>query len=468
MEQDNTRINQLFDQSRSASPAVSFEETKLHFLNSVGALNSTSLQGITRFLTFKNVLIMTLFSIILIGTAVFFNDAPELETAPTFEISSKIEQLKEKGERILVQENQTISITDRKQQEKLNPKKKDVVAFYPDSNNFENGIYEVNKLLLDVPKMEEMEVQETKQVLVLDSVFKFPVLTPEQIKENNKRKLAFRGISNKHLIPYGYLFIPKEKVYTKKYSKNADPYFLMKQTEVSNIQYKTFLFDLLIQNRKEDFLLAKPDQTQWRKTDPEYAAYMEANYFSNKIYDEHPVVNVSRKGAEMYCEWLSDEINQSQTKKLKEKKLRVRLPSAEEWVHAALAGENNSYGFGGSINRQNESGCFLANFRYSSETDVIPFTGCEIKDYNAHTTSGLILGKGNFASKIYSYNPNNYGLFCMSGNVAEMVTYSNGIGTKGGSWNSIGENIKIKAVAEYMGVESANVSIGFRPVIVTE
>ncbi len=29
------------------------------------------------------------------------------------------------------------------------------------------------------------------------------------------------------------------------------------------LEYRTFLFDLLIQGRKEDFLLAKPDQKLW-------------------------------------------------------------------------------------------------------------------------------------------------------------------------------------------------------------
>jgi hypothetical protein len=61
-------------------------------------------------------------------------------------------------------------------------------------------------------------------------------------------------------------------------------------------------------------------------------------------------------------------------------------------------------------------------------------------------------------------------LFCMSGNVAEMVWISeNGKagskpGTKGGSWGSDAEHIKIEAEDEYRGITEASIYIGFRPV----
>jgi len=108
----------------------------------------------------------------------------------------------------------------------------------------------------------------------------------------------------------------------------------------------------------------------------------------------------------------------------------------------------------------------LANFRYSPKIDTIKFTGCDVKYPKAYTTSGLLLGNNNFTVKVTSYNANDFHLFCISGNVAEMVNYANGtIGAKGGSWNSLGENLKINAPDEFKGIASPNVNIGFRPII---
>ena len=55
----------------------------------------------------------------------------------------------------------------------------------------------------------------------------------------------------------------------------------------------------------------------------------------------------------------------------------------------------------------------------------------------------------------------------MSGNVAEMVIYDDGsIGTKGGSFTSIGQELQIvEGKDRFNGVIKPNVNIGFRPVM---
>jgi hypothetical protein len=69
-----------------------------------------------------------------------------------------------------------------------------------------------------------------------------------------------------------------------------------------------------------------------------------------------------------------------------------------------------------------------------------------------------------------SYNGNDYHLFCVAGNAAEMVWISNKgregtkPGTKGGSWGSDAEHIKIEAEDEYRGITEGSIYIGFRPV----
>jgi gliding motility-associated lipoprotein GldK len=76
-----------------------------------------------------------------------------------------------------------------------------------------------------------------------------------------------------------------------------------------------------------------------------------------------------------------------------------RLPLETEWEYAARGGLDLSmYPWGGPYTR-NYKGCFLANFK--------PLRGNYIDDGNVYT------------GKVGSYEPNEYGLYDMSGNVAE-------------------------------------------------
>ena len=79
-----------------------------------------------------------------------------------------------------------------------------------------------------------------------------------------------------------------------------------------------------------------------------------------------------------------------------------RLPSESEWEYASRGGLDNSpYPWGGPYTR-NIKGCFLANFK--------PLRGNYVADGGVKTI------------KIASYNPNNYGLYDMAGNVAEWTS----------------------------------------------
>ena len=242
-----------------------------------------------------------------------------------------------------------------------------------------------------------------------------------------------------------YAFIPSGtfKIENKDWSVQA---FYMQTTEVTNLEYRTFLFDLLITDRKEAFLKAKPNQAMWVKEYPNaFNKPMQDNYFSHSAYNDYPVVAISREGAEMYCKWLTEEVNKQKTESIND----VRLPSNYEWMYAASdGGKHFPYPWGGPYLR-NSKGCFLANF--------YPMKDNYIADGAFHTT------------KVQSYIPNDFGLYCMSGNVAEMIYYedeNNLPGTRGGSWSSIGQELQIiEGNDRFKERTKPSVNVGFRPVI---
>ena len=126
---------------------------------------------------------------------------------------------------------------------------------------------------------------------------------------------------------------------------------------------------------------------------------MTQNYFWHTAYDNYPVVGVTWSQAKAFSVWRTQIYH---TWLANNDELYVndfRLPTESEWEGAARGDLDLSpYPWGGPYIR-NSSGCFMANFK--------PMRGRYFEDGGFHTV------------KVYSYNPNAYGLYCMSGNVAE-------------------------------------------------
>ena len=68
-----------------------------------------------------------------------------------------------------------------------------------------------------------------------------------------------------------------------------------------------------------------------------------------------------------------------------------------------------------------------------------------------------------------SYNPSERGLYCLSGNVSEMIYNSNidrsNPGTIGGNWTSTADEIKLLADDPFAGITEGKPTIGFRVVV---
>jgi formylglycine-generating enzyme required for sulfatase activity len=306
-------------------------------------------------------------------------------------------------------------------------------------------------------------IDENTKVKNEDTNYVFPKLTDKEIKETKKQKSIMAGMlvkPNKYWYP---LIGDKQKDNLVSNIKDTISNFYMARAEVTNLEYRTFLFDLLINNDKETFLKAKPYQSLWlNATGHAQGKLMKDLYFSDKRYNDYPVVNITTEGAELYCKWLSN-LTESNNGKIE-----ARLPYENEWIKAAKYKDSNTYPWpGDSI--QNKYGCFLANFCIQKQAEKLKPNQnikCSPKNINAYSSAEFMLGDSMMTAPVYSYNPNDYGIFCMIGNVAEMV-YMNKtktVITKGGSWNSDFEQCKIYNHEELNGTVKANPMTGFRPI----
>jgi len=143
-----------------------------------------------------------------------------------------------------------------------------------------------------------------------------------------------------------------------------------------------------------------PDTLCWvRDYTYSYHDPMAENYFWHTAYDNYPVVGVTWCQAKAFSVWRTQLYH---SWLLANGDLYVndfRLPSEVEWERGARGDlELSQYPWGGPYIR-NANGCFLANFK--------PMRGRYFEDGGFHTV------------KVYSYNPNAFGLYCMAGNVAE-------------------------------------------------
>jgi len=195
-------------------------------------------------------------------------------------------------------------------------------------------------------------------------------------------------------------------------------------------------------------------------------------YFWHPAYDDYPVVGVTWKQARAFSIWRTNLLNNFLLGMGSTIVNDFRLPTESEWEYAARGGNDLSpYPWGGPYIR-NARGCFLGNFK--------PMRGSYIDDGGFHSVY------------IYSYNPNDYGLYCMAGNVSEWTSnafdesaydFAHDLNPdyvyeaqdkdanvlkrkviRGGSWKDVGYYLQVSS-RTYEYQDTAKCYIGFRNVM---
>ncbi len=216
---------------------------------------------------------------------------------------------------------------------------------------------------------------------------------------------------------------------------------------------------------KEEVIEVYPDTTVWIKDfSYSYNEPMHNDYFWHSAYDDYPVVGVSWEQAKAFCTWRTIEKNTFQKQKSKELVNYFRLPTEAEWEYAARGGlESTTYPWGGPY-AMNDRGCFLANFK--------PLRGNYAADNFLYTVEAK------------TFEPNDYNLYNMAGNVSEWVQSSYDASSyeyvssmnpnvsddqnkrkvvRGGSWKDVAYFLQV-STRDYEYADSARSYIGFRTV----
>ncbi len=418
-----------------------------------------------------NIFLLCFFTIGTIAAVIFFSSRNQKITAQT---NSKA---------VVTKDNQTIETNNPVIPKEITdnplPRTNSVMAAFLDSSNekdsmpnqnLNNGSSTYIPTTLHIPLDVSLQYEDV------------PTLTVEQKKQTEKDKLKMmRDIAKKKT--YGNL--PPGKTYCNGSLQKVDG-FSIENSEVTNLEYRTFLNDLLAQGKFDEYLIAKPVSGGWKTYGvPEF----EDHYFENVAYNSFPAVNMTRKGAELYCEWLTNSMKDAITKKVVkwdgDKTPDFRLPTNLEWMYAARGCDTVPLKFSwGRVvpdSVQNHNGCFLCNFNYTVSAES--FAGKHIcagyqklKQGGYHhaivTTAGLAIDTL-LTCPVYSYNPSDHGQYCMMGNVSEMVwtfdaanpSAKGAARSMGGSWNSDLANVLIDAPEQFVGVTDAKPFIGFRPMM---
>jgi gliding motility-associated lipoprotein GldJ len=247
--------------------------------------------------------------------------------------------------------------------------------------------------------------------------------------------------------------------------------FYMDETEVRNIDYREYVYWLIRvfgDNNKQVVYNALPDTLVWRDPVAYNEPYVEY-YFRHPAYNQYPVVGVDWLQAGDYCSWRSDRVNEKILVDIGYIELSTDQKDENNFnTDAYLAGiyqpvvRNPLESLNPNVESRIysiEDGVLLPKYRLPSEAEwefaafallgnsseelvwerrVYPWSGHTVRNDNVkemgQMRANFVRGNGDMMGLAGSLNdrgaitvpvkdfwPNDYGLYCMAGNVNEWV-----------------------------------------------
>ena len=247
--------------------------------------------------------------------------------------------------------------------------------------------------------------------------------------------------------------------------------FYMDETEVKNVDYREYLYWLrrVYKDYPEVRRRALPDTLVWRSpmgfNDP-YVQY----YFRHPAYNNYPVVGVSWVQATDFCLWRTDRVNENILIKEGElspdpvNQVNDKNFNTEAYLSGLYEGVVNQLRASRNPNKTQrrttfEDGILLPSYRLPTEAEwefaayalrgntvderiyerrIYPWDGHNVRNPSAKArgqfmanfvrgrgdlmgVAGSLNDNGSITVDVKSYWPNDYGLYCMAGNVNEWV-----------------------------------------------
>ncbi|MCL2026857.1 MAG: SUMF1/EgtB/PvdO family nonheme iron enzyme [Bacteroidales bacterium] len=249
--------------------------------------------------------------------------------------------------------------------------------------------------------------------------------------------------------------------------------FYMDEIEVRNIDYNEYLFWLdriYGQDFPEVVRRAHPDELAWRRVDA-YVEHLVEFYLTYPAYNDYPVIGVTWEQANDYCIWRTDRVNEDILIRMGFLQIDPAQTPDNHFNTAAYL--NNQYV--GLVRRQLpdmnpnatekrrgvqlRDGILLPNFRLPTEAEweyaayglkgntfdervierrVYPWNGSNVRmsdrNHMGEMRANFARGRGDFmgvagslndgadyTAPVYSYAPNDFGLYNMAANVSEWV-----------------------------------------------